>query len=105
MKTEIEKTRIPTGTYMLIWDVNPDRIPNSDGIIEISIGTQFYSSLKDAEETAELYSGNRMILTGWQNTKPESNVYWYVVKIYGNPIDMGAISVMSEETRKKLLKV
>lgn len=105
MKTEIEKIRIPTGTYMLVWDVNPDRNPNpDDGKIEISISTQFFSSLKEAEELAELLSGSRVILTGWQNRGTEYNVYWYITKQYGKPIDMGAISTLSEEMRKKLIE-
>lgn len=104
MKINIEKTRISAGTYMLIWDVNPDRRPNpNDGKIEVSISTQFFSSLKEAEQMAELLSGSRVILTGWQNNEPEYNVYWYVTKQYGEPIDMGTISNMSEEMRKKLI--
>ena len=105
MTTEVEKTRIPTGTYMLMWDVNPDRRPNpSDGKIENSISTQFFSTLKDAEEMAELLSGSRIILTGWQNTGGEYNVYWYVVKKYGETFDMDAVSIMTEETRKNLIE-
>ncbi len=105
MKTEIETTKIPTGTFMLVWFSNPDGTPNhSDGKVENSVCTQFFSSQEDAELMAGVLSGNRIILTGWQNNVPSYNVYWYIVKSYGGSFDISKISVLSEEQRIKIIE-
>ncbi len=105
MKTPIEKTKIPTGTYMLVWFTNPEQRPNEeDGKIEQGISTQFFTALDAAERMAKILSGSRIILTGWQNGEPEYNVFWYAVKIYGAPFDISTLTVISEETRKKLME-
>lgn len=92
----VEKKIIPTGTYMLMWFVNPDNIKNSEGKIENSISTQFFKCLEDAEEMANLLSGNKIIFKGFQNTEPEYNIYWYIVKKYGKSFDLSNLTTISQ---------
>jgi hypothetical protein len=94
-KIPVEETKIPSGTFMLIWFTNPEANPWAEGKVENGISTQFYSTLEAAEKHAEKLSGNRIILSGVQNAKPETNVFWQAVKIYGTSFDISTITVLS----------
>lgn len=106
MGTKVEEIRIAAGTFMLMWFTNPDGLPNpDDGRIENGISTQFFSSLKDAEESAKYLSGSKVILQGVQNGAGESNVFWWAVKVYGNSFDISNIKVLSEDMILKLQSI
>ena len=79
---------------MLMWFTNPDGIPDPPaGKIENDISTKFFSSLAAAENSAKLLSGSKIIFEGIQNGEPESNIYWFAVKIYGASFDLHKVTL------------
>ena len=108
MPHEIQNIRVPLGAYMLMWFTNPLEIPREDGSSWNSIQSRFFESLPDAEKLADLLSGNRIILTAFQDAiEPgrASSIGWYVTKTYGEHFDISKIDVLSEEMRQRMIKV
>jgi hypothetical protein len=96
--TDVLSIRFPIGSYMLLWFVNPNKELNTDGSLEQSICSQFFTSLKDAEEIAECLSGSRIILMcTLQNPQPDSNVYWNMVKSYGNSFNLNELTFLPKQ--------
>jgi hypothetical protein len=93
--TDVSSIKFPIGSYMLLWLVNPNKELNPDGSFEQSICSQFFTSLKEAEETAEYLSGSRIILMCTaQNPQPDANVYWNMVKSYGNSFNLNELTLL-----------
>lgn len=83
----IKDLRFPIDCYMLLWFTNPDNVGNEQGL-----SSQFFTSLKEATQLAEMLSGSRIILTcKAQNAPPDSNAYWYAVKTYGSSFDLNSL--------------
>jgi hypothetical protein len=109
MENNPTSMRFPITTYMLLWFTNPDKRLNDglggDGLYEQGLCSQFYISLEDAERSAELLSGSRIILMCTaQNPSPSNNVYWDVVKKYGESFELSELTIMSEDMRQAFIK-
>lgn len=88
--------RIPIGTYMLIWFINPDKITDERGLC-----TQYYRSFEKAKAHAALFSGPRIILIATaQNPNPENMIFWSLVKRYGDSFDLSELTILPEEYRR-----
>ena len=75
-------------TFMLMWFTNPHMNPSDDGTINNGIATQLFPTLEQADEMAKLLDGNKVILSGFKNGDPETNIFWDVVKEYGGSFDL-----------------
>jgi len=104
-----ESMRFPIGTYVLLWFTNPDKavdVINGQEVVEQGLCSQFYMSLKEAEDMAKLLSGSWMILMCTaQNPPSENNVYWDAVRFHGESFNLNELTAMPEAMRKKFLEM
>ena len=91
---------------MLLWFYNPNNNPNSDGKFEQSICSQFYISLKEAEISAKILSGNKVLfMCTAQNPPNDNNVYWSLVKMYGESFELNKLTILPEDFQKEFVKI
>jgi len=93
------------GFYMLVWFTNPDKNPSphpeeANSPIENGLGTQFYSTIEEAEEHIEFYSGNKIILQMIGQNPDGGFMSWRKVREYGDSFDLiQELTKMPEEYR------
>jgi hypothetical protein len=99
MQNDVTQIQIPVASYMLLWFTNPNKIGNEQGLC-----SQFYNSLDEAEKSAVMLSGSRIsLMCTAQNVSPTRNVYWNVVKVYGNSFELNELTIMSEGMQQNFL--